>query len=235
MVVGGLPAWEIIFWSVNHVETCSGCVSSSCVSVARENGPPTKPNNQNLKPLLFISKLRRQDYKSTVLWPQHESWYKKKGTNQFWASHAKEVWEKASMIIAPIVEKNKPLCPCQCKNSNEYMHIKKIDIFYSIDWIYETVDYRERCERTERRVMPLSPKQRLFLIQESSTVRSTVKTWQLPMGSNESFWRFPLRYRLHRMISVVKTDSTITARVFSQTSTTGHSAPHPKYSMTVAF
>lgn len=27
------------------------------------------------------------------------------------------------------------------------------------------------------------------------------------------FWRFPLRYGLHRMISVVKTDSTITARV----------------------
>lgn len=50
------------------------------------------------------------------------------------------------MIIAPIVEKNKPLCPCQCKNSNEYMHIKKIDTFYSIDGIYETIDYRERCE-----------------------------------------------------------------------------------------
>lgn len=31
------------------------------------------------------------------------------------------------MIIAPFVEKNKPICPCQCKNSNEYMHTKKID------------------------------------------------------------------------------------------------------------
>lgn len=45
----------------------------------------------------------------------------------------KKVWEKASMIIAPFVEKNKPICPCQCKNSNEYIHTKKIDIFYTLN------------------------------------------------------------------------------------------------------
>lgn len=49
------------------------------------------------------------------------------------------------------------------------------------------------------------------------------------------FWRFPLRYGLHRMISVVKTDSTITARVPHRYRDHTACWPPPRYSMTVAF
>lgn len=58
----------------------------------------------------------------------------------------KKVWEKASVIIAPFVEKkiNPFVRIGQCKNSTEYMHTKKIDIYIFIYCIYLTVDYRHK-------------------------------------------------------------------------------------------
>ena len=117
-------------------------------SKQEENKPPGRQTK--LEASLFISKLTSRDYKITVLQLQQFKEQQEKSrrddrpVEESLSKSCKKVWEKASVIIAPFVEKNKSICPQVSAKIVMNICIQRKQIYIFIYCIYLTVDYRHK-------------------------------------------------------------------------------------------